>query len=100
MCRDEWRRTRRRERIANLLGLERPVADVTSQIADSDELATAMRRLSNEHRAVIVLRYYADFTAIAIADVLSIPEGTVRSRLHHGLRALRGLLEAESRGKQ
>lgn len=100
VCRDEWRRTRRRERIANLLGLERPVADVTSQIADSDELATAMRRLSNEHRAVIVLRYYADFTAIAIADVLSIPEGTVRSRLHHGLRALRGLLEAESRGKQ
>jgi RNA polymerase sigma-70 factor (ECF subfamily) len=45
-----------------------------------------------------VLRYYLDLDLGAIAAQLGVPEGTVRSRIHHGLRALRAALDAQNRG--
>ena len=46
------------------------------------------RRLSPEHRAVIVMRYLLEFTPGEIADALDLPRGTVNSRLRRGLDAL------------
>jgi RNA polymerase sigma-70 factor (ECF subfamily) len=48
----------------------------------------ALRRLSPEHRAVIVMRYLLEFTPGEIADALDLPRGTVNSRLRRGLDTL------------
>ncbi|MGP4056087.1 sigma-70 family RNA polymerase sigma factor [Mycobacterium sp. 4D054] len=57
-------------------------------------LRTALGRLSDEHRAVVRRAYYQGWTTGQIAADLRIPEGTVKSRLHYAVRALRlGLQE-------
>jgi RNA polymerase sigma-70 factor (ECF subfamily) len=56
-------------------------------------VADALTALSAEHRAVIVHAYYGGRSTHEIARELDIPEGTVKSRLHYGLRALRLALQ-------
>lgn len=53
-----------------------------------DDVLQALARLPPEHRAVIVLRYLLEFTPGEIADVLSLPRGTVNSRLRRALDTL------------
>jgi len=48
-------------------------------------------------RAILVLQYYRDMKLEAIAELLQIPIGTVRSRLYYAKRALRSALEADAR---
>lgn len=63
---------------------------------DRIDLEAAFRGLDTNQREVVVLHYVADLSHRAIAAALGIPEGTVKSRLHAGLRALRARLpEAE-----
>jgi RNA polymerase sigma-70 factor (ECF subfamily) len=57
-----------------------------------DSVDGAIRRLSPEHRAVIVLRYLLEYTPGEIAELLEIPRGTVNSRLRRGLDALKETL--------
>ena len=58
--------------------------------ARADEsLDAAIRALSPEHRAVIVLRYLLEYTPGEIAELLELPRGTVNSRLRRGLDALK-----------
>lgn len=56
-------------------------------------ITDALRSLSADHRAVVVRAYYARRTIEEIARELQIPAGTVKSRLHYGLRALRLALQ-------
>ncbi len=59
---------------------------------ERDAIGQALGRLSAEQRVVIVLRYWADLPTDAIAERLGLPSGTVRSRLHYALGALRAEL--------
>ena len=59
-----------------------------------EQVLTAISKLGEKHRLVIILRYYADLSNEEIASVLSIPSGTVRSRLHTARQRLRELLVA------
>jgi RNA polymerase sigma-70 factor (ECF subfamily) len=59
----------------------------------SSELLGALRGLSPEHRAVVVLRYVLDYTPGEIASMLELPRGTVNSRLRRALDTLRPALE-------
>jgi RNA polymerase sigma-70 factor, ECF subfamily len=52
-------------------------------------IGDALAQLSPEHRAVIRRSYYLGWTTTQIADDLQIAEGTVKSRVHYALRALR-----------
>jgi RNA polymerase sigma-70 factor (ECF subfamily) len=63
--------------------------DPSTGLAVRDELERAFRTLSPEHRAVVVLHYYADLPQPEIAHILGVPVGTVASRLHHAVRRLR-----------
>lgn len=95
-CRDHLRRGRYRRHD----DLDRAVAaaspdDAHRTLIERDALEGAFRRLSTDHRIAIVLRYYRDLTAEQIAHAVGAPVGTVRSRLHHALKQLRGVLELE-----
>jgi RNA polymerase sigma-70 factor, ECF subfamily len=56
-------------------------------------IGDALARLSPEHRAVIRRSHYLGWTTARIADDLHITDDTVKSRLHHALRALRLTLQ-------
>jgi RNA polymerase sigma-70 factor, ECF subfamily len=58
-------------------------------------VATALDSISSEQRAVIVALFYQHRSVAEVADLLAIPEGTVRSRCFYGLRALRKELEKQ-----
>jgi len=66
-------------------------------ILDRDQLERGLRRLSGEHRAVVALHFFLDLTLDRVAEILGIPVGTARSRLHHAIRALRAALDADLR---
>jgi RNA polymerase sigma-70 factor (ECF subfamily) len=53
------------------------------------ELSAAMANLSVDHRQVVLLRFVDDLTIDEIAAAMGIPAGTVKSRLHHAIAALR-----------
>jgi RNA polymerase sigma-70 factor (ECF subfamily) len=71
--------------------------DLAGHVARRDQLERAVATLSPDYRAVIVLRHLAGLSIDELADVLSIPRGTVASRLHHATRALRAAIEAADR---
>jgi RNA polymerase sigma factor (sigma-70 family) len=71
--------------------------DAYSDIVERDQLERGLRRLSVEHRAVIVLRYMLDMPLDQVADALDVSVGTVASRLNRALSTLRAALDADAR---
>jgi RNA polymerase sigma-70 factor (ECF subfamily) len=59
----------------------------------SDDVVGALRELSPEHRAVVVLRFVCDYTPGEIAHALDMPRGTVNSRLRRALDRLGEVIE-------
>jgi RNA polymerase sigma-70 factor (ECF subfamily) len=70
--------------------------DATVSIADRDQLERGFRRLPPEQRAVVVLHHYLGLRLTEIAQVLDIPDGTARSRLHLALGRLRAALDSDA----
>lgn len=91
------RRAERRHTAAvRFLGTAHPSEpDAAGRIHDREELERGFRSLSQEHRAVIVLHHYRGLPLTEVADILGIPAGTARSRLHNALRRLRLALEPQ-----
>lgn len=96
-CHDELRKLRRQAPALHLLAVDGAEEDPAISIADREQLDRAFRTLTTEQRAAIVLQYYRDLTLSEIAEVLQVPIGTVRSRLHYAKRALRSAIEADAR---
>jgi RNA polymerase sigma-70 factor (ECF subfamily) len=63
--------------------------DQVDSALDKLLLGTAMSQLSEDHRAVILRAYYQGWSLAQVAADLQIAEGTVKSRLHYAVRALR-----------
>jgi RNA polymerase sigma-70 factor (ECF subfamily) len=94
----DWHRAKRRqERLGERLASLRQPADARDE--DSSVLSLAVARgldeLPDAQRQVLVLRFYADLSVRGIAEELGIPEGTVKSRLHAAVRALRARLHED-----
>jgi RNA polymerase sigma-70 factor (ECF subfamily) len=64
-------------------------SDSAGALANRDLIERQLNDLPIEHRAVIVLRFYLDLPLDEVADILDIPVGTVKSRLHRALASLR-----------
>ena len=89
-CYEELRRLRRWTSNVRILPVDvSGGSDETVSIDDRDALERAFRRLSPEHRAVVVLHHHAGFPLASIAEVAGVPIGTVKSRLHYATRILR-----------
>ena len=64
-----------------------PAANVVSRMAE-DDVARALATLPDEFRTVATLYFIDDLSYQEIADILGVPIGTVRSRLHRGRHML------------
>jgi RNA polymerase sigma-70 factor (ECF subfamily) len=71
------------------------IADASALVADRDLIERALDALEPEQRAVIVLRYLLELTVPEAAEVLGIPLGTAKSRLHRALSQMRVDLPAD-----
>lgn len=90
---DDVRSARRRREIGVAEVPEVATADATDALFDAMLIEEALAVLTADHRAVVVRAYYGGLTVAEMAAELDIPEGTVKSRLHYGLRALRLALQ-------
>ncbi|WP_299167326.1 sigma-70 family RNA polymerase sigma factor [uncultured Arthrobacter sp.] len=72
-----------------------PSDDEVEQLLTSWLLTDALNGLSPEHRDVVLHFYFRGETVAEISRALSIPEGTVKSRLHYALRSLKNALLAQ-----
>jgi RNA polymerase sigma-70 factor (ECF subfamily) len=72
---------------------EAPREDADPRVEAVARLRRGLNRLSGEQRALLSLHHLEGFELAALAEILRIPEGTVKSRLHHARAALRAQLE-------
>jgi RNA polymerase sigma-70 factor (ECF subfamily) len=90
---DEWRTKRAQNEFAVAEVPDEGTGDRTDQLLLSWVVADALTRLSPEHRAVLLECYFRGRPVAEAAQRLGVPEGTVKSRTHYALRALRLALE-------
>jgi RNA polymerase sigma factor (sigma-70 family) len=90
-------RTLARGRWWSVLRVEVPPVPGTAAFEDEivrgADMRAALRRLTPEHREVLVLHYYLDLPLQEVAAVAGIPVGTAKSRINRGIAALRPFFE-------
>ena len=92
-CLDVARRRRRRSIEVELTPILMPsVGDESAGFADREQLDDALRRLDPEWRAIVVQHFFLGMPLTEIAVAMGIPVGTVKSRLHRSLVAMKGTL--------
>jgi RNA polymerase sigma-70 factor, ECF subfamily len=90
------RRLRRLE--VQVIEIDHAIASDEERVDMIDQIERAFRRLTPEHRAVLVLHHRLGLTTDEAAQTLGIAAGTAKSRLNRATSALRAALEAEDRG--
>jgi RNA polymerase sigma-70 factor, ECF subfamily len=92
-------RQERRWHVRVQLAVVRPATtpDFAASVVDRDELEHAFTSLTPGQRAVVVLHHYHGYSLAEVADVLDIPVGTARSRMHYAMRRLREAIIGDAR---
>jgi RNA polymerase sigma-70 factor (ECF subfamily) len=91
---DEWRSKRyQNEKYVDQVPEHGDPVDQTDTLLQAWVVAEAVTQLSPDHRAVLLECYYRGRSVADAARRLGVPEGTVKSRTHYALRALRLALE-------
>ena len=81
---------RKRRRHASDETASKPLAENPVPLAQArDELALVLASLPEGQREVLLMRFVDDMSLVEVAQVLGIPEGTVKSRLHNAIATLR-----------
>ena len=100
-CYDELRRYRRWKDRITVLPIDGLASrDPFGSADDRDALDRAFARLEPDRRAAFVLHHHAGVPLAEIAEILGLPLGTVKSRLHYSIEILRAALEADARGQE
>lgn len=91
---DDWR-SQRHHREVSVADVPEVVVgvDAAEQLVQGWVVTEAVGRLSPDHRAVLLECYYRGHSVAEAARRLGVPEGTVKSRTHYAVRALRLALE-------
>ena len=82
-------RATRPQEVGELLGVHPVERDHADRFVDSMEMFEALQKLSQEQRDAIVQLYFRGCNLAEAAQALGVPEGTVKSRVHYGVLALR-----------
>ena len=90
---DQYRSARSKREFGTDSPPEQTSPDGTDAALDAWLIADALAGLTPEHRGVLVRAYYRGMSTHQIAEELEIPDGTVKSRMHYALRALRLILQ-------
>ncbi|HEV7848438.1 MAG TPA: sigma-70 family RNA polymerase sigma factor [Mycetocola sp.] len=90
---DDRRSAHHRHELATGVVPERSSPDGIDGILDAWLVSDALTSLSEDHRLVLVHTYYLGRSVAETADELGVPPGTVKSRMHYALRALRLALQ-------
>jgi RNA polymerase sigma-70 factor (ECF subfamily) len=93
---DDRRSARYRREVSTDVLPESGGSNETDSVLDAWILSDALSSLSASHRSAIVSAYYLGHSITEIARQEGVPEGTIKSRLHYALRALR--LSLQERG--
>jgi RNA polymerase sigma-70 factor (ECF subfamily) len=94
-CRERLRRQHRIREVALPEGSEGEIRDDFAAVLARDSIGRALASLTLEQRSVVVLRYWLDLSLEQIAERLTWPLGTVKSRLHHAIAAIRERVEGD-----
>ena len=95
-CLDIARQRRRRVIEVELVPMYAPaLPDASAAQADRELVDAVLRELDEQGRAIVVLHYYLGLPLTDVAATLGIPIGTVKSRLHRALTAMRVAIDAE-----
>lgn len=70
-----------------------PSAEAPEPAGAVELVRAGLRRLDPERRRLLALRYVDELELCEIAEILEVPEGTVKSRLHHAREQLRDVIE-------
>jgi RNA polymerase sigma-70 factor (ECF subfamily) len=96
-CLDLARRRRRRPIEVELSPIHHPAtADASVGVARRDLVENVLRSLDPNGRAIVVLHYYLGMSLPEVAATLSIPIGTVKSRLHRALGEMRVAIDTDA----
>ena len=94
-CRDRLRRGRGLRLVDLEAADDVPSPDRMSSLGERDLVERAFLRLNPDQRVAVVLRFWADRSVDEIAGLTGTRPGTVKSRLHYALRAMRDALDAD-----
>ena len=94
-CRERMRHRRNVREIALPEDVEPEAIDRYGALLTRDSIGRALGELTLDQRTVVILRYWRDLSLEQIAERLGWPLGTVKSRLHYALAALRERLERD-----
>lgn len=92
---NQWRTDQRRPQLHSEAFVEAAVEDGTSAVDNREFIREGLRRLTPEHRQVLIECYLRDSRQDEVAARLGVPIGTVKSRLHYALYALRQELKSD-----
>ena len=96
-CMDQLRRRGRRPIEIEITEIHAPtVPDLASDVVQRDMVDGVLRNLDPSGRAIVVLHYYLGLPLTEVAVALSIPVGTVKSRLHRALGEMRSSVQPEA----
>jgi RNA polymerase sigma-70 factor (ECF subfamily) len=90
---DQWRSASRRPEVLTDHVPEQVVEDTTPQTVDRQLVRAALQTLSIDHRQALFECYFCGASIAEAADTLGVPPGTVKSRTHYALRALRRAID-------
>jgi RNA polymerase sigma-70 factor (ECF subfamily) len=95
-CNQRYRDSARLYVVEELPDRPAPVDPVSAE--ESLDLIRAVRKLDDDHRTTVALRYFCDLKIDEVAEVLGCPVGTVKSRLNRALARLHMMLGTGSAG--
>ena len=93
-ARRDQARTRREAKVASLGGID---PDPALGLILRDQLERGFARLDPEQRALVVVHFYLDLPLPEAAQLLGMPLGTAKSRLHRAIARMRAGLDADAR---
>jgi RNA polymerase sigma-70 factor, ECF subfamily len=94
MCKNAYRAHQPTEDLAQQVFSYEEQFELTLDLAVQEaQLQAAINTLHAEHRQCIVLRFFETLSIKEMAQILELPEGTIKSRIHYALRALKPILQ-------